>query len=421
MTHPRASVIVVSHGRPRDLTICIKAVRQLVYHPFEVVVVADTPGLTQLARAGLDKRIKTVRFDKANIAFARNLGIEQAAGDVIAFLDDDAIAEPAWLYHLVGAFADASVAAAGGFVLGRNGISFRNMAETVDVCAQTHDLSVPLDRTTVHTGTETHAIKTQGTNCAFRREDLVGIGGFDPAFRYYLDDSDVNIRLAQLGKPTAIVPKAVVHHKVAESPSRDRGGRPRSLYDIGASTAHYLSKHAATAACGAFLQNAEILQRRRLVRHMVGGTCEPRDVEAVLKTFRAGARDGRPKDSTSQHLPGSPSAGFLPLSVNPNKGEHKVLFGHHTRANQLKKEAKILADAGAVVSLFLFSFTALYHKVRYHPDGYWVQTGGVYGRSRRDQPVFQPFNIQERTRAELRRVESIRFPWDGKSKKDKVS
>ncbi|MCB2152739.1 MAG: glycosyltransferase, partial [Rhodobacteraceae bacterium] len=56
---------------------------------------------------------------------ARNLGLAAAAGEIVAFIDDDAVPEPRWLARLTAPFADPGIAAAGGFVVGRNGISFQ--------------------------------------------------------------------------------------------------------------------------------------------------------------------------------------------------------------------------------------------------------------------------------------------------------
>ena len=125
MTHaPPVSVVVVSHGRPDALARCLTSLTQLSYPAFEIVVVADKAGLDRLDRiATLFRRIKRQRFDSANISHARNLGIAQAAGEVVAFIDDDAVAEPLWLHHLAAVFEDERVMSAGGTVLGRNGIS----------------------------------------------------------------------------------------------------------------------------------------------------------------------------------------------------------------------------------------------------------------------------------------------------------
>ena len=130
MTHPPVSVVVVSRDRPDALLRCLTGLLQVQYTPFEVVVVADQPGCSAAARWA--EQIKIVPFDRPNISEARNLGISNAAGEIIAFIDDDAVPEPSWLTHLIAPFERADVAAAGGFVRGRNGISFQWQARSVD-------------------------------------------------------------------------------------------------------------------------------------------------------------------------------------------------------------------------------------------------------------------------------------------------
>ena len=93
------SVIVVSRGRPKALLRCLTGLGQVLYPAFEIIVVADPAGMTAL-QPDWAGRIKAVGFDQPNISAARNLGVAQAAGDIVAFIDDDAVPEPGWLIHL---------------------------------------------------------------------------------------------------------------------------------------------------------------------------------------------------------------------------------------------------------------------------------------------------------------------------------
>ena len=106
MTIP-VSVVVVSRDRPEALRRCILALSQVQYSPFEIVVVSDAVGLAAVKK--YEKHIKFVSFGDANISIARNLGVSHAAGEVIAFIDDDSVPEPTWLRYLVEPFSDPEV------------------------------------------------------------------------------------------------------------------------------------------------------------------------------------------------------------------------------------------------------------------------------------------------------------------------
>ena len=90
------SVVVVSRHRPAALSLCLTALTLQDHPGFEIVLVAD-PGSVGVRP---DLPIKRVRFDAANISAARNAGVMAAAGEVVAFIDDDAVAEPTWLSRL---------------------------------------------------------------------------------------------------------------------------------------------------------------------------------------------------------------------------------------------------------------------------------------------------------------------------------
>ncbi|UYV37421.1 glycosyltransferase family 2 protein [Rhodobacteraceae bacterium D3-12] len=185
MSDPTISVVIVSRERPESLIWCLSGLDGLLYPAFEVVVVACPAGCSAAEGAGYAERVKLIRYDEANIAAARNLGIAAAAGEIVAFIDDDAVPEPTWLEHLAAPFGDGSVAAVGGFVRGRNGISFQWKAREVDDCGRATPIEVDESRVSQPQPAPGRAIKTEGTNMAVRRDVLAALGGFDTGFRFF--------------------------------------------------------------------------------------------------------------------------------------------------------------------------------------------------------------------------------------------
>lgn len=407
MSPPATSVIVVSQGRPGHLKLCLRALAQQDHPEFEIVVVADQPGLDAVSEVGLGDKVKQLRFDEANISTARNAGLRAASAPVVAFIDDDATAEPTWLSHLTAPFADTEVAAAGGYVLGRNGISFQSKAARVDDTARETPVEIPHDTPMILGSGLGDAVKTEGTNCAFRRDKLGALGGFDPAFRFFLDETDVNLRLAAQGARTALVPLARVHHSTAPSPRRGAARVPRTLHEIGASSAVFLRKHAAMQ-----LEDGRkrLFQEQwhRLLRHMVGGTCEPRDVPRLLRTLADGWSEGMQRPLASLPPIDVADPPFLPFQADPPFKGMQVLSGRPWDLPRLRREARELVRHGTRVTLLAFSPSTAFHRVRFTPDGIWEQRGGVFGRSERIQPIFRPLSFQARVDEEWARIAPVR-------------
>ncbi|THD76906.1 glycosyltransferase [Thalassobius vesicularis] len=401
------SVVVVSRGRPDSLRLCLTGLARLHYRNFEIIVVADPSGIDAARALPFSYDFRLISYDEPNISAARNIGISAAAGEVVAFIDDDAVPEPTWLNHLIAPFDDPDVAAAGGFVIGRNGISWQWTARSVGPDGEATPLTVDPVRPTILTPPPGHAIKTEGTNMAVRRWVLKKLGGFDEGFRFYLDETDLNMRLARGGYATAIVPLAVVHHAYAAGPRRAANRAVKDLSDIGRSSAVFWRKHlphAARAAAEAALISA---QRRRVLQQMRDGLLEPRDVRNALRSLRAGLEDGR----TTPLIPSAQIARrqdgfrrFPSLATRPPVN----LVGGPFGSAALQAQAAELAQQGHTVTLYLLSATALYHHVRFQPEGYWLQTGGIFGRSLRDGAVFQLSTRKKRSEKERLRVARVR-------------
>jgi GT2 family glycosyltransferase len=407
MTSVPVSIVIVSRNRPAALIRCLTGVSQLLYDTFEIVVVADRPGRDAVQAHALGADVKLVAFDEANISVARNRGVAAAAGEIVAFIDDDAVPEPTWLGHLTAPFDEVEVAAVGGFVRARNGISWQWTAQSVDGTGSTAVLDLTHEATTVLTPAEGRAIKTEGTNMAIRRSVLADMGGFDPNFHYFHDETDLNLRLAQTEALTAIAPMAQVHHGYAENAVRSGARVPKDLFQIGASWAVFLNKHCPPDMQAEVWAGVCRSERKRALGHMVRGGLEPRDVNRLMRGLKAGYAEGLGRKAQPMPaLPRAPEA-FRAFPSEPNRAGH-VLSGRSWSRRALRKAARQRVAQGQIVTLILLSPTALFHRVRFCEGGYWEQTGGVFGKSDRSDPLVRLSLFRNRVRRETSRVVIIR-------------
>lgn len=98
------SVIMLTYNREKYIARAIEAILKQTYYDFEFVVVdngsSDRSGQIADEYARKDTRIRVLHIDKSSIGHGRNIGIANAKGDYIAFVDDDDVAAPDMLEFL---------------------------------------------------------------------------------------------------------------------------------------------------------------------------------------------------------------------------------------------------------------------------------------------------------------------------------
>ena len=114
------SVIICAYTQERldKLRAAVQSIQEQTLPAQEIIVVIDhNPELLRQARATLPDAQVIENTESQGLSGARNSGIARASGDLIAFLDDDARAEPEWLRLLQTALSDTQVLGAGTAVL----------------------------------------------------------------------------------------------------------------------------------------------------------------------------------------------------------------------------------------------------------------------------------------------------------------
>lgn len=212
---PSFSVVVCTYNRAATLGPCLAALRRLDYPDYEVVVVnGPSTDATESVLARYPD-VKRVDNPTRNLSISRNLGITAAAGEIIAFIDDDAVPDVDWLERLAQAYGDPKVGGAGGKVYGPGGdhLQFNNgiisrYGMPIAIQDSPDDRNAP--------GADWYNI-LMGTNSSFRRAALEAVGGFDENYEYYHDESDLCVRIIQAGYRIAHVPEACVWHEFERS------------------------------------------------------------------------------------------------------------------------------------------------------------------------------------------------------------
>ena len=247
-----------------------RAVRSLLdgsVAPLEVLLVVDhNADLLRRAQEHFAAPVRVLASThRTGLSGARNTAVEQARGELVAFLDDDAAADPRWLERLLGWFADPRVAGAGGLAAPRWPADHARPASLpAPAGSPTGELDWVVGCS--YTGLPTRAAPIRnlmGCNMVLRAGVIRRAGGFDEALgrvgRIPLgcEETELCIRAHQQDESTRFVfdPTARIEHQVSAD-------RLTWRYLWSRSYAEGVSKAAVTRSVG---QDAALASERRYV------------------------------------------------------------------------------------------------------------------------------------------------------------
>lgn len=218
------AVIICAYTDERwqDIVDAVESVRSQSKPVKELVLVIDhNDGLLQRARAEFTKGVTIVpNRHKQGLSGARNSGIEASSAPILAFLDDDAIAEPEWAEQLAEPYARPEVVGVGGDIrplwLEAAPAWWPAEFDWVVGCIYKG-----------HTTEKTEIRNAIGANMSVRRSAFESVGGFSSGLGRVgkhpvgAEETELYIRIRHKWPDTKVIyqPTAIVHHKV----SRGRG------------------------------------------------------------------------------------------------------------------------------------------------------------------------------------------------------
>ena len=332
------SVIICAYTEARwqQLLCAAESVRNQTTPVDEVLVVIDhNDELRNRAEQAMPWARVIASSGPAGLSGARNTGVAASKGEIVLFLDDDAVAEPDWLSHLISAYDDPCVLGVGGAA---NPVWEQSAprwwpAEFGWVVGCSYR-GQPVSTAPVR--------NLMGCNMSLRRTVLKAVGGFDDGLGRGSDnalgceETELCIRARQLIPDGEFIfePRAVVHHWVPESRSSWGYFRARCRAE-GISKARVAAKVGRSAALSeekAYTRRVLPMGIARNIRDGVTGDLAALARAGAIATgvsltalsffiAKAGSR-GRVQSDTSESDRGSvvaPVPPALPLIVNLNE------------------------------------------------------------------------------------------------------
>ncbi len=217
------SVIVCTRDRPADMASCLAALARLDPAPHEILIVDNAPATEATSRLVQDyPNFRYVREPQPGLDHARNRGLAETSGDLVAFTDDDVVVDPGWVGALLDAFdADPAIGLITGLVEPleqetRAQIFFERYGGFGRGCRRTYS-QVPRARRMPWTLVGAGQLGA-GANMAFRREVFDRIGLFDPVLDVGTPtlgggDHDIFFRVLHAGYLCVYEPAALVRHR----------------------------------------------------------------------------------------------------------------------------------------------------------------------------------------------------------------
>jgi glycosyltransferase involved in cell wall biosynthesis len=221
--NPLVSVVVSSYTSERfdDLVDLLDSLVKQTYSDFETIVVVEK---SQELYGNLREHIKETGYSNIRLLFnsgpeglssARNIGVKQARGEIIAFIDDDALASSDWLGEMVKVYSDNDN------TIGVTGpINPLWEDESMDWCPKEYYW---LFACTYKVGSKPHPVRNgYGANMSFRKNVLDKYGAFQTSLGSQGDykpttaeETEMSCKLASLtGNNIIYHPDVVVNHKV---------------------------------------------------------------------------------------------------------------------------------------------------------------------------------------------------------------
>ncbi len=211
----RVSVIICTCNHRDALERCLNYLEDQDYPHFEVIVVHGPSVDDTMSLLNDRLNIKLIQNPTTNLSISQNLGIEQAAGEIVAFIDEHTLPYSNWLTEIVQRYHElpSTIVGVGGRTFLADHVEFEFEEGAID------SLGNPMPLNGTESGTESGINSADFyrylsiPNATFRRDALLLIQGFDECDDFSLAEIDLAVRLQQAGGLLSTAPNAYVRHE----------------------------------------------------------------------------------------------------------------------------------------------------------------------------------------------------------------
>jgi glycosyltransferase involved in cell wall biosynthesis len=220
-TGPFISVAVCTRNRHYSIGATLESLRHQRYDSYEVMVIDNAPADDATERM-LREQYPQMRYilePQPGLDNARNRAMRESRGEIVAFIDDDAIADPSWLQGLAPLFADPQVLCATGLVApARLETAGQDLFERYGYSKGFRRVKFRLDAPPPVPAFPYKGYIGTGCNCALRRDTLDLVGPFDPGLDMGTPvpgggDHDMFARIIRAGYTLVYDPAPIVFHQ----------------------------------------------------------------------------------------------------------------------------------------------------------------------------------------------------------------
>ncbi|CAH2029929.1 glycosyltransferase [Trichlorobacter ammonificans] len=206
---PKVSVIITTFNRQNELLENLNLLNVQSFVNFEVIIVNNGESVDVL-KNGILKLLYNYCYIESSCnygpSYARNLGVQLSAGEIVAILDDDAIADKDWILNITRHFDEENIIALRGKVLLKTNEGKKHIPLNYDLGDVSIASTVGLEM-----------------NTAFKRDAFITVGGYDELL-FGFEGAELSYRLfCNYGKRIDCIkyyPDVLIYHDFPEKPER---------------------------------------------------------------------------------------------------------------------------------------------------------------------------------------------------------